>query len=118
MEVYAGTRVLLRRYAELGGQAAEPLEIAQGAERGESAALETFRGMGDALGIALAQAQKVLDLDALVFGGGISASLALIEPALREALRAHAFGRPTAEVPLLVSQLGPHAGVIGAAHLG
>jgi glucokinase len=117
MEVYAGTHGLLRHYRELGGHALAPVEIAEAAERGDEAALEAFRRMGEALGIALAQAQKVIDLDALIFGGGISASFPLIEPALRKALVAHAFGPPTAEVPLLVSQLGAHAGVIGAAYL-
>ena len=73
--------------------------------------------MGVALGVALVAVQNVLDLDAMVFAGGISASFALIEPGVRAALRAHAFGPPTAEIPLLVSQLGAHAGVIGAANL-
>jgi glucokinase len=73
--------------------------------------------MGTALGTALAQIEKLLDLDALIFGGGISASFHLVEPSLREALRAHAYAPPLAEVPLLVSELGELAGVIGAAEL-
>jgi len=117
MEVYAGTRGLLRRYLELGGSAAKPAEIAVRARGGEAAALEVFAGMGRALGTGLAQAQKLLDLDALIFGGGISASFELIEPALRETLQKSVFGPPTAEVPLLVSELGDGAGVLGAAYL-
>jgi hypothetical protein len=41
----------------------------------------------------------------------------LIEPYIRTALRQHVFGKPTGDVPLLVSELGERAGVIGAAHL-
>lgn len=117
MEVYAGTRGLLARYAELGGSAAEPAEIAARAQGGEAIAREVFAGMGRALGVGLAQAQKLLDLDALVFSGGISKSFDLIEPALRAALRQSVFGPPTAELPLLVSELGDAAGVLGAAYL-
>jgi glucokinase len=117
MEVFAGTLGLLRRYAELGKAATEVREIGQAAERGEPEALEVFRGMGSALGTGLAQIQKLLDLDALIFSGGISASLSFIEPSLREALREHAYAPPLGEVPIRVSELGTHAGVIGAACL-
>lgn len=117
MEVFAGTLGLLRRYRELGKTATEIRSIADAADRGEPEALEVFRGMGTALGVGLAQIEKVLDLDALVFGGGISASFRLVEPSLRQALRDHAYAPPLAEVPLLVSELGDLAGVIGAAEL-
>ena len=56
-------------------------------------------------------------LDALVFTGGISKSFDLIEPSLRENLRKHSFAEPPAEVPLVVSELGAAAGVVGAANL-
>ena len=49
--------------------------------------------------------QNVLDLDAIVFGGGVSASFELIEPALRATLSARAHGPPLGDVPLLVSEL-------------
>jgi len=117
MEVFAGTRGLMARYAELGGRASEPAAIAEHAQQGDAAAARVFAEMGRALGVALGQVQKLLDLDALVFGGGISASFALIEPSVRAALRACVFGPPTAEVPLLVSALGDAAGVLGAAQL-
>jgi glucokinase len=117
MEAYAGTVGLLRRFAELGGRAESPRQVADAAHAGDANALEAFRSMGHALGMGLVQAQKLMDLDALIFSGGISASFDLIEPALRAALRKNAFGPPTAEVPLLVSELGEHAGVIGASEL-
>ena len=73
--------------------------------------------MGRWLAVGVASIQNVLDLDAVVFTGGISSSFDLIEPALRRTLREHSYAQPLAEVPLLVSQLGAAAGVIGAAHL-
>lgn len=117
MEAYAGTHGLLKRYAELGGSSASIAEIAERAHLGDPSAREVFSAMGRALGTGLSLVQNLLDLDALVFAGGISASFDLIEPSLRTALEARAFSPPLASVPLLVSTVGEHIGVIGAACL-
>ncbi len=117
IEAYAGTKALLRRFRELGGTADEVLPISVSARRGDAAGLRVFEEMGEALGRGLANIQNLLDLNALVFTGGISASFDLIEPHVRRAMREFAFAPPLAEVPLLVSELGERAGVIGAAHL-
>jgi glucokinase len=117
VEAYAGTKALLRRYRELGGQADEILPISVAARRGEEAALRVFEMMGEALGKGLANIQNLLDLNAIIFSGGISASFDMIEPHVRRALREFAFAPPLTAVPLLVSALGERAGVIGAAHL-
>lgn len=118
LETYSGTAALKRMYLEAGGrEVSEIREIADAARSGEAAALKTFERMGDALGRGLASIQNVLDLNALVFTGGISKSFDLIEPSIRVALRKWSFAEPPAEVPLVVSELGSAAGVVGAAHL-
>ena len=117
IEAYAGSKALLRRYAELGGRASDVRTIADGAREGERAGLAVFEMMGRALGHGIASIQNLLDLDAIVFTGGVSASFDLIEPSVRDALRERAFAPPLATVPLLVSELGSKAGVVGAAHL-
>ncbi len=118
LETYSGTSALRRKFVEEGGHEVEEIkEIAESARRGEAAGLATFRMMGLALGYGLANIQNVLDLNALVFTGGISASFDLIEPLVREGLRKYSFAQPPAEVPLVVSELGSTAGVVGAAYL-
>jgi glucokinase len=117
IEAYAGTRALVRRFRELGGTADEVLPISVSARRGESRGLRVLEEMGEALGRGLANIQNLLDLNAIVFSGGVSASFDLIEPHVRRSLREFAFAPPLAQVPLLVSELGERAGVIGAAHL-
>jgi glucokinase len=117
LESYAGTKALLRKYGELGGSATEILPIAEAARRSEKAALETFAMMGRALGIAIAGFQNTLDLDAVIFTGGISSSFDLIEPSIKQALSTFAFAPPLADVPLLVSELGERTGLLGAAYL-
>jgi glucokinase len=117
LESYAGTKALLRKFAELGGSAIEVLPIAESARKNETAGLETFAMMGRALGIAIAGFQNTLDLDAIVFTGGISQSFDLIEPTIRKTLREFAFAPSLAEVPLCISELGEKTGLLGAAYL-
>jgi glucokinase len=117
VEAFAGTNALLSRYQGLGGHCADVLDIARAAKAGDARAALVFDEMGDALGWMLTNVQNVLDLDAIIFSGGISASLHLIEPSLRRTMRARAHAQPLGEIPLLVSALGERAGIVGAAHL-
>jgi glucokinase len=118
LETYTGTAALKRMFVTFGGrEVSEIKEIADAARRGNVAALDTFSAMGEWLGRGLAMIQNTLDLNALIFTGGIARSFDLIEPSVRAALREGCAAEPLAEVPLVVSELGAHAGVIGAAHL-
>ncbi len=118
LESYAGTKGLLRKYTELSGRTVTEIQpIADAARQGEPAARGTMASLGRALGTAIAGFQNLLDLDAIVFTGGISGAFDLFAPELRLALRAHAFAPPLAEVPLLVSELADRAGLLGAACL-
>jgi glucokinase len=117
VESYAGTLGMLRKFRELGGQADEIVTVANSARNGERAGVETFQMMTRALAQCVTIMENLLDLDAIIFTGGISQSFDLIEPGLRAEVRRRAFAKPLAEVPLLVSQLGARAGAIGAAHL-
>jgi glucokinase len=117
VEAFAGTAAILARFRELGGDAKEPRDLAKAARDGDANARRVWNEMGDALGFMLTSVQNVLDLDAIVFSGGISASFDLIEPSLRERLRARAHAKPLGDIPLLVSPLANQAGIVGAAHL-
>jgi len=114
LEAYAGTAGLLRLYQEATGRNAQDvLEIAQAGAEAEP----VWKAMGSALGTALASINNTLDLDAIIFTGGVSGSFERVEPFIREALQARAFAPPLGDLPLQTSRLGEHAGVIGAAHL-
>lgn len=117
MEAYAGTAGVLRAFARFGGKARNLEQVAQAAREGKKAGLFALAEMGRALGLGLGSIQNTLDLDAIVFSGGASASLDLIEGALRKALASRAFAPPLADVRLLVSALGAEAGIVGAAML-
>jgi glucokinase len=118
VEAFAGTAALLARYRELGGKCAEVMDIANAVRDGDERAQRVFEEMGEALAWMLTSVQNVLDLDAIVFAGGISASFDLIEPSLRRTLRERAHAEALGEGPLLASALGANVGIVGAASLG
>lgn len=93
----------------LDGKAVTELALA-----GEKDAIAVFEVIGRRLGVALASLANIFDPDAIVVGGGvIAAGELLLEPARRE-LRARALA-PMNRVPVIEAQLGPDAGMVGAA---
>jgi glucokinase len=92
--------------------------VTQAARAGDVAALELIGDVGRWLGLGLANLAAALDPGRIVVGGGVSeAGDLLLEPA-REMFARRLTGRghrPLA--PILVAQLGPAAGMVGAADL-
>ena len=92
-------------------------ELAADAAQGHPVALSALRRAGTALGIAIASATSLCDLDVVAIGGGMSQAGSLLFDPLQEALGVHArldFARKVRVVP---AALGQHAGLVGAAAL-
>ncbi|MDH2428789.1 ROK family protein [Sphaerisporangium sp. TRM90804] len=97
--------------------AASGRQLAADAAAGDEIALRALTRAGRALGIAIASATHLCDLDIVTVGGGLSQSGPLLFDPLEQALRAHArmdFARRLRVVP---ARLGQDAGLIGAAAL-
>jgi glucokinase len=97
--------------------AATGADLAADARAGNRVALAAVRRAGRAVGVALASAAHLCDLDAAVIGGGVSQIGAPLFDAVREALDVHArmdFARRLRVVP---TALGQTSGLIGAAAL-
>jgi glucokinase-like ROK family protein len=91
--------------------------LAADARAGDPAAVAAMRRAGRALGIAIASATHLCDLELVTIGGGLSQAGELLFGPLEEALREHArmgFARRVRVVP---AALGQEAGLIGAAAL-
>ncbi|MEW2357335.1 ROK family protein [Spirillospora sp. NPDC029432] len=92
-------------------------DLAADARRGHPVAAAAMRRAGRALGIAIASATHLCDLEVVAIGGGVSQAGPLLFDPLEEALRAHArmdFARRVRVVP---AALGQTAGLVGAAAL-
>jgi glucokinase len=134
-EQYASGRALEREALELvrhaPGTAGELLRLAggqperitgqmitQAAQAGDTTALRCFDVVGSWLGRGLAGLAAVLDPGLFVIGGGLSVAgevlLAPASAAFAASLTGHGY-RPLAEVR--IAELGPDAGLVGAADL-
>jgi predicted NBD/HSP70 family sugar kinase len=78
---------------------------------------EELASAGAAIGAGLSLLQNILDLDAAILICERPDTFRALEPELRQALRQQVFGPPAGELPLLQSQLGQDAVLIGAATL-
>ena len=76
-----------------------------------------MRRAGRALGIAIASATYLCDLEVVSIGGGLSQAGALLFEPLEEALRAHARLAFARQVRVVPAALGQNAGLVGAAAL-
>lgn len=90
-------------------------DVACAAANGDSLALECYATAGRYLGISSATAVNMLNLDAVIIGGGVAASFALLAPVIRSELHSRAFATAVARIKLLPSELGDNAGLMGAA---
>jgi glucokinase len=82
--------------------------------KGDSLAREVVAEAGRHLGVALASLANIFDPDVIVIGGGVSVVGDLMLDPAREELQARAL-RPMNRIPVHLAELGPEAGMIGAA---
>ncbi|MER7547324.1 ROK family protein [Actinomadura sp.] len=100
-----------------GGAGATGVELAADARRGDPVAGSAMRRAGRAIGLAIASATHLCDLEVAAIGGGLSQAGRLLFDPMEAAFRAHArmdFARRARIVP---AELGQTAGLVGAAAL-
>jgi len=81
---------------------------------GDQPAREVVAGAGRHIGVALSSLANIFDPDVFVIGGGVSAVGDLLLDPAREELQARALP-PMNKAPVQLAELGPEAGMIGAA---
>jgi glucokinase len=92
-------------------------ELAADGALGHPIGLAAMRRAGRALGIGIASATSLCDLEVVSVGGGLSQAGPLLFDPLEEALRAHARLEFTRQVSVVPAALGQSAGLVGAAAL-
>jgi len=92
-------------------------DLADDAAQGHPIGLAAMRRAGGALGIAIASAVQLCDVEVVSIGGGLAQAGPLLFDPLEEALRTHAGLDYARDVPVVAATLGQSAGLIGAAAL-
>ena len=96
------------------GETIDGKAVTEAALAGDQTSIGVFDLIGSRLGVALTSFANIFEPEVFVIGGGvIAAGDLLLEPARRE-LRERALP-PMKEIPVLAAELGPDAGMIGAA---
>jgi glucokinase len=98
-------------------EAADGRALAEDAARGDAPAMAAMERGGSALGVAIASATHLLDLEVVSIGGGLAQAGPLLFDPLERAFHRHArmdFARHVRVVP---AALGQEAGLFGAAAL-
>jgi glucokinase len=88
--------------------------VTEAAIAGDEVAREVMATAGRHLGVGLASLANIFDPDVILIGGGVSAAGDLLLDPAREELQARALP-PMNKVPVRLAELGPDAGMIGAA---
>ncbi|MBS4200133.1 ROK family protein [Bacillus sp. FJAT-49732] len=91
--------------------------VAQLAYYGNKIALDIYRQAGEYIGRAFSYAANVLNPGAIIIGGGVSLSLDLLEPHIRNTFHSAVIDEKNKNIPILKTALGYEAGLIGAASL-
>lgn len=95
----------------------EPEELGMLAMAGDSQALEFWQSYGRDLGAGLASLIYVLTPEAIIIGGGISASADFFFPSVWAEIERRVLPSSRAGLQLLKAELGNQAGIVGAAKL-
>jgi glucokinase len=83
---------------------------------GDAAAIGVVERVGHYLGTALVSLSNIFEPEVIVLGGGAMALGELILEPTRREIASHAL-KPMDQTPVVAAQLGPSAGMIGAASL-
>ena len=99
-----------------GGSWEGALTVEQLARQGDETAIAVLAESGRMLGVAFASLANVFNPELIVIGGGAAAAGDLLLEPARAELRRRAL-KPMDETPVVEAELGPDAGMIGAAAL-
>lgn len=111
LEQYASITAIRRRTGK------EPAELGALAAAGDQSALTFWQEYGRSLGIGLASLIYVLTPEAIILGGGISASFEFFFPALQAEIQQRVMATSRTGLQILPAELGNSAGMVGAAKL-
>lgn len=92
-------------------------DVADDAARGHPVAKAALRRAGEALGVAIASATHLCDVDVVAVGGGLSQAGPMLFDPLEEAFRRHSGMEWARAVRVVPAALGQEAGLVGAAAL-
>ncbi|GAV19134.1 glucokinase [Mariprofundus micogutta] len=115
VEAYASATAIIRRFNECCGAHSDAKEVFELAQQGHDCANRIMLEAGQYLGMAIAEAVKLLDVTSITVSGGLSGAWDLLYPALMSELDTNLIPPLKGKVDVLRSTLDDNAGLLGAA---
>jgi glucokinase len=117
LETYIGNRAILKDARRTFKRDISLEELSALAKRGNIEAKKIWRKVGQRLGIALTGVVNLLNLDAVIIGGGVAGAGRVLFDAVKDTLKHRAMRVQAKSVKILKAKLGSDAGLIGGALL-
>ena len=117
LEQYASATGISKSYQEVTQQRLQADEIAERARQGDVLAQEAYDIAAKSLAQALAHIAKVIDVERVVIGGGVSQAWELMKPAFDAQLNTDLIPVLRGKLHITVSATQDQAGIVGAALL-
>ena len=117
LEQYASATGISQSYREITGQELSAHEIAKLAEQGDAHALAAYEIAAKTLAQALSHIQKVIDVEHVVIGGGVSLAWPLMQSTFDAQLNQDLIPVLRGRVKVSISTTQDQAGIVGAALL-
>jgi len=116
VEAYASATALVKRFNEICDcDIADAKTIFEQARQGHRCAVTITNEAGIYLGMAMAEAVKLLDITTITVSGGLSGGWDILYPALKRELDNNLIAPLKGKVEVLPSRLNDNAGLLGAA---
>jgi len=115
VEAYASATAVAKRFTELCGGQHDAKKIFELALQCNNCAEKIMSEAGMYLGMAIAEAVKLLDVSTITISGGLSSAWDLLYPPLMNELDSNLIAPLKGQVNVLHSKLNDNAGLLGAA---
>lgn len=117
LEAYVGNARIIKDARKLFGSKITLEEISQLAQGNNTKAVRFWDEIGEKVGLALSGVVNLLNLDAIVIGGGISCAGKVLFKSVKRTILARAMSVQARRVKIFKAKLGNDAGIIGAGYL-
>jgi len=115
LEAYIGNSRIIKNAREEFKRNISLEELSLLAAKGNKSAIKIWRNVGRHLGFALAGVVNLLNLDAVVMGGGVANAGKVLFDSAKDSLKNQVMSVQGAHVKIFKAKLGNDAGLIGAA---
>jgi len=117
VEAHASATAIAGRYTEASGTRTDARGVHRRALDGDTTAGVIIETAGGYLGMAIAEALKLLDVHTVTISGGLTGAWAMLYPPMLDALNSDLIPPLKNRIRVLASTLNDNAGLLGAAAL-